>query len=76
MSLKWLPLDNEIKNHALHGDTHWSKQAPSVVYDKKPLTDPTGKPIDDLYVSWIILNNPQQYNSYTTEMVKGVIAGF
>ena len=25
---------------------------------------------------WIRLNNPAQYNSYTTEMVKGVIAGF
>ncbi len=27
-------------------------------------------------MAWIILNNPAQYNSYTTEMVKGVIAGF
>ena len=26
--------------------------------------------------AWITLNNPAQYNSYTTEMVKGVIAGF
>jgi len=32
--------------------------------------------VDGLYVSWIRLNNPKQYNSYTTEMVKGVIAGF
>jgi len=76
MGLKWLPRDNELKNHALHGDTHWSKQAPSVMYEKRPLTDPQGHPIEDLFVSWIILNNPQQYNSYTTEMVKGVIAGF
>ena len=29
-----------------------------------------------LFVAWIRLNNPAQYNSYTTEMVKGVIAGF
>ena len=28
------------------------------------------------YTAWIRLNNPAQYNSYTTEMVKGVIAGF
>ena len=27
-------------------------------------------------MAWIRLNNPKQYNSYTTEMVKGVIAGF
>ena len=32
--------------------------------------------VEGLYVSWIRLNNPRQYNSYTTEMVKGVIAGF
>ncbi len=43
---------------------------------KKPLTGPDGKAIDGLYVAWIRLNNPAQYNSYTTEMVKGVIAGF
>ena len=29
-----------------------------------------------LHTAWITLNNPQQLNSYTTEMVKGVIAGF
>ena len=33
-------------------------------------------PGEGLYVAWIRLNNPKQYNSYTTEMVKGVIAGF
>ncbi len=76
MGLEWLPRDNELKNHALHGETHWSKQAPGVIYEKRPLTDPEGKPVEDLFVAWIILNNPQQFNSYTTEMVKGVIAGF
>ena len=32
--------------------------------------------MDGLYVSWIRLNNPKQYNSYTTEMAKGIISGF
>lgn len=76
MSLDWLPRDNNPKDHLLHTDVHWSKEAPGVIYEKRPLTDPQGKPVEDLFVSWIILNNPQQYNSYTTEMVKGVIAGF
>jgi 6-oxo-cyclohex-1-ene-carbonyl-CoA hydrolase len=76
MSLDWLPRDNEIKNHSLHGTQHWGKEAPRTIYEKRPLKDPEGKVIDDLYVSWIILDNPKQYNSYTTEMVKGVIAGF
>jgi len=40
------------------------------------LTDPEGRPIAGLYTAWITLNNPTQFNSYTTEMVKGVIAGF
>jgi len=51
------------------------EKPPCVVYDKRPLKDPKGNVIDGLYVSWVILNNPAQYNSYTTEMVKGVIAG-
>ncbi len=76
MSLDWMPRDNEQKDHALHTDAHWGTEAPCVVVEKRPLTDPEGNEVKDLYVSWIRLNNPKQYNSYTTEMVKGVIAGF
>jgi 6-oxo-cyclohex-1-ene-carbonyl-CoA hydrolase len=46
------------------------------MYEKKPLTDPQGNVTPKLFVAWITLNNPKQYNSYTTDMVKGVIAGF
>jgi 6-oxo-cyclohex-1-ene-carbonyl-CoA hydrolase len=46
------------------------------MYEEKPVIDPTGKPVAGVSVAWITLNNPAQYNSYTTEMVKGVIAGF
>ena len=78
MSLDWMPRDNEPKDHMLHTDAHWGTDAdaPCVVYEKRPLTDPKGNVQDGLYVAWIRLNNPKQYNSYTTEMVKGVIAGF
>jgi len=78
MSLDWMPRDDEKKDHDLHTDVHWGTDddAPCVVFEKKPLTDPEGKPVDGLYSAWIRLNNPKQYNSYTTEMVKGVIAGF
>ncbi|GAH79869.1 unnamed protein product, partial [marine sediment metagenome] len=41
-----------------------------------PIIDPDGNPVEGLYSAWVILNNPDQLNSYTTEMVKGVIAGF
>ena len=76
MSLDWMPRDNTSKDHMLHKSPYWGKEAPSVIYEKHPLIDPKGNVVDDLFVSWITLNNPQQYNSYTTEMVKGVIAGF
>ena len=78
MALDWMPRDNEQKDHLLHTDAHWGTDAdaPCVVYEKRPLTDPKGNVQDGLYVAWIRLNNPRQYNSYTTEMVKGVIAGF
>lgn len=76
MALEWMPRDNGYKDHLLHTEIHWSKDEPSVVYEKKPLRDLDGNIIDKLFVSWIRLNNPKQYNSYTTEMVKGVIAGF
>ncbi len=76
MSLEWLPRDDRVKDHILMGSEHWGTDAPCTVYEKKPLVSPDGKVVDGLYVAWIRLNNPNQYNSYTTEMVKGVIAGF
>lgn len=76
MSMEWLPRDNELKDHSIFGEDHFGKDAPCTIYEKKPLKDPAGNVIEDLYVAWITLNNPAQYNSYTTEMVKGVIAGF
>ena len=74
--LKWLPRESGIKNHYLWGDEHFTDQAPGVIFENKPIRDPKGHPIDGLHSAWITLNNPRQYNSYTTEMVKGVIAGF
>lgn len=47
-----------------------------MIYEKRPVKDAEGNEVEGLYSAWIILNNPRQYNSYTTEMVKGVIAGF
>ncbi len=76
MGLEWMPREHGKKNHDRYGTEHWGTEAPCVVYEKKPLTDPKGNVVTGLYVSWIRLNNPSQYNSYTTEMVKGVIAGF
>ena len=76
MSLDWLIRDDEIKNHQIFGDEHFGTEAPCTVYKKKPLVNPqTGEEVEGLTTAWITLNNPAQFNSYTTEMVKGVIAG-
>ncbi|MQY56597.1 6-oxocyclohex-1-ene-1-carbonyl-CoA hydratase, partial [bacterium] len=76
MSLDWLKKDKEIKDHSLWGKEHWGTEPPCTMYEKRPILDSSGKEVKDLYAAWIILNNPAQYNSYTTKMVKGVIAGF
>jgi len=76
MSLSWLPRDDHMKDHGLMKGEYWGTEAPCTVYEKRPLTDPQGKEVAGLYVAWIRLNNPKQYNSYTTDMVKGVIAAF
>jgi 6-oxocyclohex-1-ene-carbonyl-CoA hydrolase len=76
MCFDWLPRDNNQKDHRPAGPEHWRTEAPCTVYEKKALTSPEGKEIDGLYVAWIRLNNPRQHNSYTTEMVKGALAGF
>ena len=76
MGLDWLKKDKELKDHSLWGKEHWGTEPPCTTYEKRPILDVSGKEIKGLYSAWIILNNPAQYNSYTTKMVKGVIAGF
>jgi len=74
--LRWLPRESGIKDHFLWGDEHFSTESPGVMFEKKPILNAEGNPVEGLYSAWITLNNPKQYNSYTTQMVKGVIAGF
>jgi 6-oxo-cyclohex-1-ene-carbonyl-CoA hydrolase len=47
-----------------------------VLFEKKPAMTPGGKEVPGLFNAWITLNNPSQFNSYTTEMVKSVILAF
>lgn len=47
-----------------------------IKFELKPCKNQERKSIEGLYNAWITLNNPGQYNSYTTEMVKEVILGF
>ena len=49
---------------------------PGVILEKRAARCPGGRALDGLFNAWITLDNPKQYNSYTTEMVKGVILAF
>jgi 6-oxo-cyclohex-1-ene-carbonyl-CoA hydrolase len=49
---------------------------PGVRYERRPARTPDGTIAPGLYNAWIWLDNPQQYNSYTTEMAKGLILAF
>jgi 6-oxo-cyclohex-1-ene-carbonyl-CoA hydrolase len=44
-----------------------------ILFEKRPCLDNGGNPVEGLYNAWIILNNPKQFNSYTTDAVKEVI---
>ena len=44
-------------------------------YEERPLRDAGGRDVAGLHTVWITLDNPSQLNSYTTDMVKGVILG-
>jgi 6-oxo-cyclohex-1-ene-carbonyl-CoA hydrolase len=46
-----------------------------LLYEERPLRTPEGGEVPGLHVVQITLDNPSQLNSYTTEMVKGVILG-
>ncbi|HET9752040.1 MAG TPA: 6-oxocyclohex-1-ene-1-carbonyl-CoA hydratase, partial [Myxococcales bacterium] len=42
----------------------------------RPARRPDGSVAEGLYNAWVILDNPKQFNSYTTEMVKATILAF
>jgi 6-oxo-cyclohex-1-ene-carbonyl-CoA hydrolase len=58
-----------LKSHTLVPDVAFRE----IQYELRPVRDPQGKPVRGLHNAWIILNNPQQLNSYTTDTVKEVI---
>ncbi|GIK80358.1 MAG: 6-oxocyclohex-1-ene-1-carbonyl-CoA hydratase [Pseudorhodoplanes sp.] len=69
--------DHKAKNHELvSAQVREDLARGMVVYEKRPVRDTAGQPVKGLYNAWIILNNPTQFNSYTTEMVKAVILAF
>jgi 6-oxocyclohex-1-ene-1-carbonyl-CoA hydrolase len=68
--------EHEAKDHSLISREVWLSANKGVRYEKRPVKGEDGKPVAGLYNAWITLDNPTQFNSYTTDMVKSVILAF
>jgi 6-oxo-cyclohex-1-ene-carbonyl-CoA hydrolase len=51
-------------------------EVPGVRFEKRPAKTADGQTVSGLFNAWITIDNPKQYNSYTTGIVKGLIAAF
>ena len=67
---------NEPKEHMLVPEHVRKEASKKVICEKRPVKDTAGKPVAGLFTAWIELDNPTQFNSYTTDMVKAVILAF
>ncbi|MGC2644224.1 MAG: enoyl-CoA hydratase/isomerase family protein, partial [Pseudolabrys sp.] len=70
------PRESEVKDHNLVTDPVRETVSKSVHYEKRPVKGVDGKPVAGLFNAWITLDNPSQFNSYTTDMVKATILAF
>ncbi|GAA0291882.1 6-oxocyclohex-1-ene-1-carbonyl-CoA hydratase [Rhodovulum strictum] len=66
------PEPRALKDHNIVPET----VVPGVLYEKRSARTPDGAVVPGLFNAWITLDNPAQFNSYTTEMVKGTILAF
>ena len=58
-----------MKNHNLVG----TLSPREILVERRPVRDRSGAPVQGLHNVWITLNNPEELNSYTTEMIKEII---
>jgi 6-oxocyclohex-1-ene-carbonyl-CoA hydrolase len=61
-----------LKNHDLIEQGKFKE----IRYELRPVKDEAGNDVEILKNAWIIMDNPAQYNSYTTGMVKEIILAF
>ena len=67
---------SEAKDHNLVTENVRETVSKGVHYEKRPVKGMDGKPAAGLCNAWITLDNPSQFNSYTTDMVKATILAF
>lgn len=53
-----------------------SGQHPGIRYELRPAHRGDGRPAEGLHHAWIILDNPDQLNALTTDMMKGLLVAF
>ena len=66
----------EFLPHDLVSDEARAATSNKVIYEMRPARNFDGSEVEGIYNAWITLNNPAQYNSYTSDMVKSVILAF
>ncbi|MFQ5437338.1 MAG: 6-oxocyclohex-1-ene-1-carbonyl-CoA hydratase [Paracoccaceae bacterium] len=66
----------DYRPHDLVSDAARAAITDQVIYEKRPARGPDGAEVTGLFNVWITLDNPEQFNSYTTDMVKSAILAF
>jgi 6-oxo-cyclohex-1-ene-carbonyl-CoA hydrolase len=62
-------MSHHLYNHELIEKTEYE----GVRYELRPARKPDLTPVEGLHNAWISIDNPKQFNSYTTQIVKNVI---
>ncbi len=61
-----------LKNHTLVPDYRFEH----VRYELRPARDREGRAVEGLFHAWIVLDNPGQLNSYTTDTAREIVLAF
>ena len=61
-----------LKSHTLVPDVEFS----AIRYELRPALAPNGEVATGLFNAWIVIDNPAQLNSYTTEIAKEIVLAF
>src|SRR5664280_1810491 len=64
------------QSHRVNHDIVAFEPVAGVIYEKRPALRSDGRIVPGLFNAWIWLDNPSQFNSYTTDMVKALILAF
>jgi 6-oxo-cyclohex-1-ene-carbonyl-CoA hydrolase len=64
---------NKIMSHQLLSHNIVETSFKEILFELRPCLDKKGNAVGGLYNAWISLNNPAQFNSYTTSAVKEII---